>query len=454
MHHSKFYFMMRQFILLLTIILSNHAYGQYNYNEQRQREVNLHLESIKKGMEFSSVKTSEFKMNEQAVQEMVDRWRGTRQQAEKSREELIRDYQKKKAEENSALIGSLLRQREIREKVNEISTPVAMMFLDAGFQEFEAKALSLRSVKGVPASDEVVYQLDSAMLLAVNAHALYQEKEETAGFDELFALIMNFRIAGYSALSALEKLEKRFPGQKDLIDYAKPFAALAYWTNGEWMPMPHRNRSDNPRRYDYLHRDQMDGALKNWYRKDSLSVKTAIAQTRIATSWNESGASKDLINELLAIARSAEQERKVETATAGKIKVKKVKHDGNTYEGEVNEKNLPHGKGKLITNVSWFDKELKVSYQEGNFVNGIPHGKIFEQYNFGFNGWYTYDGYYEMGKREGWGKYVDPDEQGTYEGEWKQDLRHGKGRNTYPDGYVDEGFWFYDVFTGRKSKEE
>jgi hypothetical protein len=57
-----------------------------------------------------------------------------------------------------------------------------------------------------------------------------------------------------------------------------------------------------------------------------------------------------------------------------------------------------------------------------------------------------------LDKREGWGKDVNPD-HGTYEGDWKQNLRHGKGKMTYLNGYVEEGFWFYDVFTGRKSKE-
>lgn len=444
--------MIRPFILLLTLVLSSHAYGQYNYNEQRQKEADRYLESIKKGQEFSNTKSSEFKMNENAVQEMVDRWKGNRQTAKKTHEDLERDYARKQAEESSHLIRSLMRNLEIREKADEISTPVAMLYLDAGFEEFEAKALSLRSLRAVPRSDEVVYQLDTAMLLAANAHILFQEKKDTGSFDELFGLVMKFRTAGYSALRALEKLEKRFPEQQDLIAYAKPFAALAYWTNGELMPWSYHSSSANARMYDYYYKNQMDSSLRSWFRKDSIAVKAAITQTKISTSWEDYGTFQSSTDKLLAIARSTDEDKKVETAAAGKIKVKKVKYEGNEYEGEVNEKNIPHGKGKLITHISRIGKEVWISYREGNFVNGLRHGKIFEQSNCDTNGCHTFDGYYVLDKREGWGKDVNPD-IGTYEGEWKQNHRHGKGKMTYLNGYVEEGFWFYDVFTMRKSQE-
>ncbi len=443
---------MKQILLLLALHFSVQVYGQHIYNEQRQKEVDRQLESIKKGQEFSNTKSFDFKMNENAVQEMVDRWKGNRQSAKKTYEDLEHDYARKLAEENKHLIRSLTRNLEMREKADEISTPVAMLYLDAGFEEFEAKALSLRSLRGVPKSDEVVYQLDTAMLLAANSHILFQEKKDTGSFDELFGLVMKFRTAGYSALRALEKLEKRFPDQQDLIAYAKPFAALTYWTNGELMPRSYQSRAANARTYDYNHKNQMDSALRSWFRKDSLAVKAAITRTKISRSWEDNGTFQKSIDELLAIARSTAEGKKAETAAAGKIKVKKVKYESNDYEGEVNEKNVPHGKGKLITHISRIGKEVRISYREGNFVNGLRHGKIFEQSNCDTNGCKTFDGYYVLDKREGWGKDVNPD-QGTYEGEWKQNLRHGKGTMTYLNGYVEVGYWFYDVFTGRKSKE-
>ena len=57
--------------LFLAIFFSAQVYGQYQYDEQRQKDLNNYLESIRIGREYSNTKTSEFKMNEQAVQEMT-----------------------------------------------------------------------------------------------------------------------------------------------------------------------------------------------------------------------------------------------------------------------------------------------------------------------------------------------------------------------------------------------
>ena len=34
----------------------------------------------------------------------------------------------------------------------------------------------------------------------------------------------------------------------------------------------------------------------------------------------------------------------------------------------------------------------------------------------------------------------------TYEGEWKDDKRHGKGHNVYPDGKIKTGKWIENIF--------
>lgn len=71
---------MKQIFLLLTVFFTRvQVYGQYIRDEQRQKELNSYLEFIRKGREYGNTKTSEFKINEQAVQEMVDRWKGAKQ---------------------------------------------------------------------------------------------------------------------------------------------------------------------------------------------------------------------------------------------------------------------------------------------------------------------------------------------------------------------------------------
>ncbi|MGD1841844.1 MAG: MORN repeat-containing protein [Thermonemataceae bacterium] len=87
---------------------------------------------------------------------------------------------------------------------------------------------------------------------------------------------------------------------------------------------------------------------------------------------------------------------------------------------------------------------------EGNWRNNIRHGK----------GKYTwenedvYEGEYTNGKREGYGTYIFAN-QVKYEGEWKNDLRHGKGKMYSQEGKILlNGNWIDDKFQKEKHKKK
>ena len=71
---------------------------------------------------------------------------------------------------------------------------------------------------------------------------------------------------------------------------------------------------------------------------------------------------------------------------------KKLSLEIGSYEGEVNKKDEPHGKG-VLSNPSEFTKYI------GEFVNGKKHGKGIYHYSTG----------------------------GKYKGEWIHDKKHGYG---------------------------
>ena len=50
-------------------------------------------------------------------------------------------------------------------------------------------------------------------------------------------------------------------------------------------------------------------------------------------------------------------------------------------------------------------------------------------------------GCYVEGQKDGYGKYVSMDGNGTYEGEWKQDEMHGYGHWNHPNGDKHDGFY-------------
>lgn len=49
--------------------------------------------------------------------------------------------------------------------------------------------------------------------------------------------------------------------------------------------------------------------------------------------------------------------------------------------------------------------------------------------------------------REGFGTNITSGRE-KYEGYWKDDLKHGKGKLTKPDNTVQEGYWHKDEFVG------
>ena len=110
-------------------------------------------------------------------------------------------------------------------------------------------------------------------------------------------------------------------------------------------------------------------------------------------------------------APEAAAEAPAEEAPAAEIKTINYK-SGNRYEGEVDEKSLPNGKGVFTyTNGSYYD---------GEFLHGVRDG-------YGLFVWSTGD---------------------RYEGGWKADKRHGEGVMTYANGRVRKGRFENNEYVG------
>ncbi|GAB1463016.1 MORN repeat-containing protein [Pedobacter sp.] len=224
--------------LFLAIFFSAQVYGQFQYNEQRQKEADRYLESIRKGREYSNTKNSEFKMNEQAVQEMTDMWKRRAGKKTSAELEAERIANQKKWEANREEREAIQRTtKELREKkafLKEVAATVAQMnaarFVSAGFTAPEAVGLAMESVGSVKTGNETVREIyDERSDRALQAYTTFLKKEATGNFEELMDLVADFDIAGYTAVKSLERLKKRFPGKKDVIDVAIPFHGINYW---------------------------------------------------------------------------------------------------------------------------------------------------------------------------------------------------------------------------------
>ena len=105
------------------------------------------------------------------------------------------------------------------------------------------------------------------------------------------------------------------------------------------------------------------------------------------------------------------------------------KYTGNWVKGT----KIKQGYGVLI----WADG----SRYEGQFKRNKIHGR--GKVTF-FNGdWY--DGNFVNGKKTGQGKYMFVDGR-NYDGAWLNDMQHGQGSFTYSDGSVCTGMWSENHF--------
>ena len=129
------------------------------------------------------------------------------------------------------------------------------------------------------------------------------------------------------------------------------------------------------------------------------------------------------------------------------------------YEGETNNLNQRHGKGKatLPNNDTY----------EGEYQNGKRHGQ--GTYTFVSSG-ARYVGSYEHGKKDGFGEFTFPDgsryegyfsqdlryghgvfhyaNKDKYDGEWADNKKHGFGKYTFANGSEYEGQWQHGQWHG------
>lgn len=117
-------------------------------------------------------------------------------------------------------------------------------------------------------------------------------------------------------------------------------------------------------------------------------------------------------------------------------------NDNDFYEGEVNSKNQPDGKGKLTCKgTRWYEKYVYV----GEFKEGKKHGKgvlTYEEKRYQRKDPLCYEGDWKDDERNGygiWKGYLD-----CYEGEWKAGRYHGRGVLTTSDGNIYEGNIFVE----------
>lgn len=110
--------------------------------------------------------------------------------------------------------------------------------------------------------------------------------------------------------------------------------------------------------------------------------------------------------------------------------------NGDTYDGEINEREQPHGKGKYTHHNE--SGQVQQGYYEGEWKNNEKHGEGIHRYRNGD----IYEGSWRNGMRYGRGKYTYHNTTSySYEGDWKNNKKDGKGKMKFSNGDEYDGDW-------------
>lgn len=209
--------------------------AQY-YQYQRDQAFNNYMKNVSsKGMAGSANSNFDYSIGKKALQEMADMWdkRAGKKTAEEIEAERVANRKKWEAEQREAMTYDAISDNRSL-AYDEMKIPYIKMFQSVGFSKEEAQIFAnKRIMEKRPTRNSgngvLVYVDHPAGNLAYNAKKKYEEVKETAGFDELVFLIYDFSFTGYSAIKALEFLEKRFPEKKDVIKILKPLYGISPW---------------------------------------------------------------------------------------------------------------------------------------------------------------------------------------------------------------------------------
>ncbi|CAD8078574.1 unnamed protein product [Paramecium primaurelia] len=140
-----------------------------------------------------------------------------------------------------------------------------------------------------------------------------------------------------------------------------------------------------------------------------------------------------------------------------KKNIKIIVQDTQAYVGEINSQNQPHGIGRIVySNNSYKEGEYQngelrkgIYYfndviLQGQFQNNLLHGRGRTKFKDGT----TYEGGFERGIRSGYGKLIDINGN-IFEGQFKNGLLNGDGEFVGKDGRYYNGEWLNGKYHGR-----
>lgn len=169
----------------------------------------------------------------------------------------------------------------------DMAKPFGIKFMQEGLNETEALFLSRSLYKVVNTNNgyEVVFQPNQNILNAGTAFSLFQKEVSTGTFEQLMDYVIDFRYAPLSALTAMDRIEQRFPEKRQVILMARAFPAL----------YAHKARFQ----FSTKERKQLLGYLQTLYTEMPQMVLAEDKFVGLAVGYNEAPPFQPLFEEAL-----------------------------------------------------------------------------------------------------------------------------------------------------------
>ena len=212
-----------------------HAANQEKINKESKAYTDAYIDALRRN---NNTSTPSGGVDPKAAQQLADlfaaragRETSTQKAARLQKEQ--QDYQTYLQKKAAADKESADYWKDDNIRRNRILDPLRDMYKAAGIPGFEAEYLSRSHMVDKLSADRqksiYSYVINERAYRAREAYMAYTKISGTAGFDELFYLVNDFNILGYSALLAMEKLEQRFPDKKPLLEAVGLLNTAAFW---------------------------------------------------------------------------------------------------------------------------------------------------------------------------------------------------------------------------------
>lgn len=288
---------MRISLFLSGLLFCTAAFGQGNttadyYQYQRDQQFKKYMENVSsKGMAGPANTNFNYSIDNQAIQNMVDMW--DRRAGRKTAEELERERAERR--KKAALIEQQRWENEAKRMTEVIESKIrkgwadhrtmgyVKLFLKDGFHYSEAYIMAVNWVREKQINNkwDIVDEYHERSDRAAIAYNTFLQKEKTASFEELMALVADFDMAGYTAVKSLEKLAKRFPDKQKQINALMPFHGMTFWENLGYQGSTYQTiKTSAFAMTDSVMKVEMNHYLRNWMKEFPTSVSLLKGQPK------------------------------------------------------------------------------------------------------------------------------------------------------------------------------